>query len=283
MSLPDVIIDASLISILMHAKSPVSKSADEPMRQMERKKSAAVTKTVSSGLKSKLSSLTPVEKLTEVESKIPPPKAVSPEEASLRKEESSSSKRAALGELLKEECTKCPLAKTRNKYVFGSGKAGAPIMVIGEAPGREEDEQGLPFVGSAGKLLTDMLAAINIDRTKDVFITNVLKCRPPDNRTPDTAEITACLPILKRQIDIVKPEAILLLGRIAASALLDIHDSVAKIRGRELDLNGIPAIVTYHPAALLRNAEYKRPAWEDLKRFRDLLIRKGVYERLGKK
>ena len=156
-------------------------------------------------------------------------------------------------------------------------------MIIGEAPGHEEDEQGLPFVGAAGKLLTTMLSAITIDRTTDVFITNVLKCRPPENRTPGTSEIITCLPMLKQQIDIMQPKAILLLGRIAAHALLDISDSIAKMRLQVFDYNGISTMVTYHPAALLRNTDYKRPAWEDLQRFRDLLSTAGVYGSLHKK
>ena len=139
-------------------------------------------------------------------------------------------------------------------------------MVIGEAPGAEEDEQGLPFVGAAGQLLTNMLAAINLNRNKDIFITNVLKCRPPANRSPESAEIQLCTPLLCRQIEIIKPRAILLLGRIAAHAVLGISESIAKLRSKVHDYNGIPAMVIYHPAALLRNAQYKRPAG-DLRNF----------------
>lgn len=149
-------------------------------------------------------------------------------------------------------------------------------MVIGEAPGSEEDNQGLPFVGEAGQLLTKMLAAIGLDRNKDVFITNVLKCRPPENRNPETSEVLACIPLLLTQIAVIKPKAILILGRIAAHALLGCTDSIAKLRSKVHDYNGIPLMVVYHPAALLRNAEYKKPAWEDLQKFKVLMESLGI-------
>lgn len=187
-------------------------------------------------------------------------------------------KRDALKNLYFEGCERCVLSKTRKKYVFGAGSAGAPVMVIGEAPGADEDDQGLPFVGAAGQLLTSMLKAINLDRKKDVFITNILKCRPPENRSPESSEIITCLPILAKQIDIIKPKAILLLGRIAAHSLLGSTESIQALRSKTHMYKNIPAMVIYHPAALLRNAEYKRPAWEDLKKFQQLLADLGVYE-----
>jgi uracil-DNA glycosylase len=187
-------------------------------------------------------------------------------------------KRAALRVLYYEGCTKCPLAKTRKTYVFGEGRADGPVMVIGEAPGAEEDDQGLPFVGAAGQLLNSMLAAIGLDRKKNVFIANILKCRPPENRNPESSEIITCLPVIKKQIDIIKPKAILLLGRIAAHSLLSTTDSIAAMRGKTHLYNNIPSMVVYHPAALLRNPEYKRPAWEDLQKFQKLLTDLGVYE-----
>jgi uracil-DNA glycosylase len=173
-------------------------------------------------------------------------------------------------------CKQCSLSKTRKTFVFGSGNVEAPVMVIGEAPGAEEDAQGLPFVGRAGKLLTEMLAAINLDRQKDTFITNILKCRPPENRTPENAEIIECLPLLKKQIEIIKPRVLLFLGRIAAHALLDRTDSLGKLREEQHSYQSIPVIVTYHPAALLRSPEYKRPAWEDLQKLQKLLKELGV-------
>ena len=189
------------------------------------------------------------------------------------------SKRSALVELYHEveNCQGCSLSTSRNKLVFGAGKASAPLMIIGEAPGFEEDRHGKPFIGRAGALLTKMLAAINLNREKDVFITNVLKCRPPENRNPNQTEAIACMPILNRQIRIIDPKAILALGRIAAHELLNITESIGKLRAETHNYNGIPVIVTYHPAALLRNERYKRPAWEDLQRLQQILREKGVY------
>jgi uracil-DNA glycosylase family 4 len=190
-------------------------------------------------------------------------------------------KRAVFKEIYAARCGKCALAKTRRTFVFGAGNVGAPLMIVGEAPGAEEDEQGLPFVGAAGRLLTELLEGVAIDRKKDVFITNVLKCRPPDNRTPDAAEVVACLPLLQRQIEVMSPRLLLLLGRIAAHALLGTADpssaglrrmdGIGKLRGREHEYRGIPALVTYHPAALLRTTEYRGPVEEDFRRVAGLL------------
>jgi|WetSurMetagenome_2_1015567.scaffolds.fasta_scaffold177489_2 uracil-DNA glycosylase len=174
-------------------------------------------------------------------------------------------KRAVFTKMYTARCGKCTLAKTRTKFVFGSGNVDAPLMIIGEAPGAEEDLQGLPFVGAAGQLLTELLAAIAIDRKKDVFITNILKCRPPDNRTPDAGEVAACLLLVQKQIEVIAPRLLLLLGRIAAHALLGTVDSIGKLRGRVHEYRGIPAVVTYHPAALLRTAEYRRPTEDDFR------------------
>jgi DNA polymerase len=162
--------------------------------------------------------------------------------------------------------------------VFGTGNPEALFMVIGEAPGEEEDLQGQPFVGAAGALLTKMLSAIDIDRKKHVFIANILKCRPPQNRNPETAEVQACSGILSRQIEIIAPKVILLLGRIAAHALLDTTDSISKMRSSTHEYKGIPVFVTYHPAALLRNDSYRRPAWEDLQKLQKILKDVGVYD-----
>jgi uracil-DNA glycosylase len=182
--------------------------------------------------------------------------------------------RDALVKLYNENknCLACGLGKLRHNFVFGSGNAHASLMLIGEAPGADEDEQGLPFVGKAGELLTKMLAAINIDRKKHVFIANVLKCRPPENRNPEQAEILACKHILLSQIDIINPKVILLLGRIAAHTLLDTNASIAALRTQTHTVAGIPAFVTYHPAALLRNEDNKKPAWEDMQKLQRVLI-----------
>lgn len=188
-------------------------------------------------------------------------------------------KRAALRMLYYAGCSSCGLAATRKSFVFGAGNADAPVMVIGEAPGSEEDDQGMPFVGPPGQLLTSMLSAIKLDKNKNVFITNVLKCRPPENRAPQSAEIVKCMPILEKQIAIIQPKAILLLGRIASHSVLGSTDTIANLRSKILKYkNSIPAMVIYHPAALLRNPEYKRPAWDDLQKFQSLLTDLGVYE-----
>jgi uracil-DNA glycosylase family 4 len=184
-------------------------------------------------------------------------------------------KRAVFKEMYIAQCSACPLAATRHSFVFGAGNVDAPLMIVGEAPGAEEDAQGLPFIGAAGQLLTTLLSAIGLDRKKDTFITNILKCRPPANRTPESAEIAVCLPLLYRQIDTMAPRLLLLLGRIAAHALLDKPDSIIKLRGPIHSFRGIPALVTYHPAAILRNPEYQGPAEEDFRRAAQLLKESG--------
>ncbi|MBS1904315.1 MAG: uracil-DNA glycosylase [Bacteroidetes bacterium] len=169
-----------------------------------------------------------------------------------------------------ENCTKCPLHETRTKFVFGVGNPNAKVMVIGEAPGADEDKKGEPFVGRAGQLLDKMLLAINFPR-EEVFIANILKSRPPGNRDPQPAEVAACEPYLWKQIDIIKPKMILCMGRIAGINLLKNGiDTLAKLRGNVYDFRGAKVMVTYHPAALLRNPNWKHGAWEDLQKFRAL-------------
>ncbi|RKY86130.1 uracil-DNA glycosylase [candidate division KSB1 bacterium] len=162
-----------------------------------------------------------------------------------------------------KDCTKCSLGLTRTNFVFGTGSPEAKMMLIGEAPGREEDLQGEPFVGRAGQLLNRILKAINLER-EEVYIANILKCRPPYNRDPDKKEIEMCFPYLLRQIDIINPKIILILGRVAAHVLLDSSDSMALLRGKIHYYKNSKVIVTYHPAALLRNPNLKRPTWEDV-------------------
>ncbi len=166
-----------------------------------------------------------------------------------------------------KNCKKCHLYRTRTNFVFGAGNPEANLMLIGEAPGREEDLQGEPFVGAAGKLLDKMLAAIKFSR-EEVFIANILKCRPPENRDPQIDEIEACKPYLLQQIKIIQPKIICALGRISAQVLLQTKSALGQLRGKIHDFNGIEFLVTYHPAALLRYQQYKRPAWEDLKLLR---------------
>jgi uracil-DNA glycosylase family 4 len=161
-------------------------------------------------------------------------------------------------------CTRCGLHKTRTQTVFGVGDENADWMLIGEAPGAEEDRLGDPFVGQAGKLLDNMLAAIDLHRTKNVYIANVLKCRPPGNRNPQPEEVAQCSPHLLKQIELVKPKLILAMGRFAAQTLLNTEASIAALRGKVHRYAGVPLIVTYHPAYLLRNLTDKAKAWEDL-------------------
>jgi len=167
------------------------------------------------------------------------------------------------------KCTKCRLHEKRNKFVFGTGNPNADVLVIGEGPGAEEDKQGLPFVGRAGKLLTDMLKAIKFER-EEVYIGNVVKCRPPENRTPMQDEMDTCMPYLKKQVELIKPKLILCLGLTAAKGLLKKRESLGELRKSIFEYEGAKVIVTYHPAALLRNPHWKKDCWEDLKKFRKL-------------
>jgi DNA polymerase len=172
-------------------------------------------------------------------------------------------------EKLIDQCTKCKLHKGRNKFVFGTGNPNADVLVIGEGPGAEEDKQGLPFVGRAGQLLTDMLKAIKFSRD-EVYIGNIVKCRPPENRTPMQDEMDMCMPYLKKQCELIKPKLILCLGLTAAKGLLKKRESLGVLRKSIFDYQGAKVIVTYHPAALLRNPHWKKDCWEDLKKFRKL-------------
>ena len=168
-----------------------------------------------------------------------------------------------------KNCQRCGLAKNRTKLVFGSGNPNSKIMLIGEAPGFYEDCEGKPFVGKAGQLLDKILKAIELSRD-DVFITNVVKCRPPENRDPQPDEWGTCNFILKRQIEIIKPQFILILGRIAATVVLEKEESISNLRGKVYQVFDAKAVVTYHPAALLRNAGLKRSTWEDVQLFQKL-------------
>jgi uracil-DNA glycosylase family 4 len=170
------------------------------------------------------------------------------------------------------ECRRCPLYATARNPVPGTGDPDADLMVVGEAPGANEDEQGVPFVGQAGQLLTKILEAIALSRG-DVFIANVLKHRPPGNRNPLPEEVVACSPYLVRQIELVRPKVILALGTFAAQTLLDTKLTIGKLRGQVHRYYGVPLVVTYHPAALLRNPSWKRPTWEDVQLARRILDR----------
>lgn len=167
------------------------------------------------------------------------------------------------------ECMNCPLGATRNQFVFGSGSLEAGIMFVGEAPGADEDRAGLPFVGTAGQLLTKIIEAMGLSR-EEVYICNILKCRPPNNRDPQPEEIAQCEPYLKRQIELVQPSVLCTLGRFAAQTLLGSDLTMGCLRQGEHRYEGIPLVATYHPAALLRNPQWKRPTWEDIKKVRRL-------------
>lgn len=170
-----------------------------------------------------------------------------------------------------KECQLCPLGATRTKFVFGVGNPNADLMLIGEAPGRNEDLQGEPFVGRAGQLLDKILAAIDLSR-EEVYIANVLKCRPPNNRDPLKSESDTCQPYLKQQIELIKPKLILALGRVSGAWLLGEDLALKDMRNNSYRYNGIEMMVTYHPAALLRNPNWKRPCWEDMQKVRDRIL-----------
>jgi DNA polymerase len=174
-------------------------------------------------------------------------------------------------------CSQCGLGKTRTNLVFGDGNPDADIMVIGEAPGKDEDLKGKPFVGRAGKLLTKIIESINLKR-EDVYIANICKCRPPGNRAPLQDEVAACMPFLLRQIEIIKPAFILALGATAVGSLTGTKPVMAQARGKLTDFHGVQMLITYHPAALLYNPNLKRQVWEDMK-----LLRKLYDEYLAKK
>jgi DNA polymerase len=170
-----------------------------------------------------------------------------------------------------EQCKLCPeLARTRNKVVFGAGNIHARLVFVGEAPGADEDQQGLPFVGRAGQLLTRIIEAMGMTRDQ-VFICNVLKCRPPNNRPPAPSEVVNCRPFLKRQLELIKPKVIVALGNHAVKALLQKEEGISSLRGTFQEYEGIPVMCTYHPAYLLRSPGEKRKVWEDMKKVMKLL------------
>lgn len=170
------------------------------------------------------------------------------------------------------DCQRCRLCQQRKTIVYGVGNPRAELVFVGEAPGADEDEQGIPFVGRAGQLLTRMLAAIELSRD-DVYICNVIKCRPPGNRSPERDEIGTCAPFLFRQLDVIQPKVICCLGSVALNTLLGTNQPISRIRGQIFDYRGTALIATFHPAYLLRNPNAKREVWEDLKKIRDYLRR----------
>lgn len=173
-------------------------------------------------------------------------------------------------------CTRCRLSATRTQVVFGSGDPDADLMFVGEAPGAQEDEQGVPFVGRSGQLLDRLVSEEMGLSRNDSYIANVVKCRPPGNRDPEPDEVVACRGFLERQIDLVQPRVVVVLGRIAAHTLLGNDTPIGKMRGKWYEIRGLPAMVTFHPAALLRNPALKRSVWEDMQQVRDRLAALGA-------
>ncbi len=196
------------------------------------------------------------------EAEMPEPK---PAPAAPARNETLEDIRADLG-----ECMRCRLSEKRSSIVFGVGNPKAELMFIGEGPGHEEDRQGIPFVGAAGQLLTKIIQAIDLTR-EQVYIANVVKCRPPNNREPEPEEAETCRPFLDRQIDAVRPKVICALGRVSALNLLRTDEGITRLRGRIFSYRGAKLVPTYHPAFLLRNPEKKRECWEDMKLVKKLL------------
>jgi uracil-DNA glycosylase len=170
------------------------------------------------------------------------------------------------------DCQRCKLAPKRTNIVFGSGNPDAELVFVGEAPGFDEDQQGLPFVGRAGQLLTKIIESINLKR-EDVYICNVLKCRPPENRNPEPDEVAACNPFMKKQLAAIRPKVVCCLGTFAAQTVLKTVAPISKLRGKFYDMDGIRVIATFHPAYLLRSPDKKREVWEDMKQIRAELFR----------
>ncbi|MFP4663066.1 MAG: uracil-DNA glycosylase [Bacteroidales bacterium] len=164
------------------------------------------------------------------------------------------------------ECTKCSLSESRQNAVFGQGSTNAGIFIIGEGPGAEEDKQGLPFVGRSGQLLDKILSACNFTREKHVFIGNIVKCRPPENRNPEPGEMNTCLPWLYQQIEMIDPPILVLLGSTALKGMIDSNGKISELRGNWLEWNNRHVMPTYHPAALLHNPTLKKEVWEDFKK-----------------
>jgi uracil-DNA glycosylase len=199
----------------------------------------------------------------------PPPAAAAPT-APLDGEAAGRSAELAALAVAVAACTRCRLAEGRHKVVFGCGNPAAELMFVGEGPGADEDRQGLPFVGAAGELLTRIIQAIEMTR-EQVYIANVVKCRPPGNRDPQPDEVAACRGYLEKQIALIRPKVLVALGKVAAQTLLGNDSPIGRMRGQWHQVQGIPTMVTYHPAALLRNPALKRPTWEDIQQVRDHL------------
>lgn len=189
-----------------------------------------------------------------------------------REQKTGNRDRGSLDEIRAEigDCRRCKLSKGRKNIVFGVGNPKARLMFIGEGPGADEDMQGIPFVGRAGQLLTKIIAAMGF-RREDVYIANIVKCRPPGNRNPEPDEVATCIPFLIKQVKAIRPEVIVCLGSVATQNLLGTEEKITKLRGNFTEWQGIPVMPTYHPAFLLRNPNMKKPVWEDMQKVMNLL------------
>jgi len=269
-AISDLLQNEAVKSVIAHAELynnlPVSASnfwESEILNQSRAQKTKPVKEQIA---KIESTESTNIPKVQTVAEKIIPKRVV------LENAANDSELTASLADLKNEvsSCVACSLHKTRKQIVFGEGSNRIPLVCIGEAPGEEEDKSGSPFVGKAGQLLTRMLEAININRS-DIYICNVLKCRPPMNRDPNSDEVASCSGYLDRQLAILKPMYILALGRIAAKRLLKLDYTMAQFRTQMYEYQGVPVLVTYHPSALLRNPNWKQPAWDDLQKLQKLL------------
>jgi DNA polymerase len=206
-----------------------------------------------------------------VQPEVPAEMSPTPEKTEPPSSQSTADVLAQIRTEIGPDCTRCKLCKQgRTQVVFGVGNPQAQLMFVGEAPGQDEDIQGEPFVGRAGQLLTKIIEAIGLSRS-DVYIANVIKCRPPNNRNPEPDEVATCEPFLFRQIDAIKPKVIVALGTFAAQCLLKTTDPISRMRGRTFNYRGAQLIPTFHPAFLLRSPDRKRDVWEDMKKVRALL------------
>jgi uracil-DNA glycosylase len=199
------------------------------------------------------------------------PAPVAADDDDIDSELATRKRRLAMLEERVHACTRCQLHSGRINAVPGTGVLDPLVMVIGEGPGADEDHRGLPFVGRAGQFLDKWLEAVGLSRTTNAYISNIVKCRPPENRDPLPHESEACLPYLREQISLIRPMTIMTVGRIASGILIGSDAGIGKLRGRTYYYDGIPLVPTYHPSGVLRNPEYKRPVWEDLKRLRALI------------
>lgn len=282
-SMPDFSIDPDCITILAGINIAIN-TAKHDAPPGDYRTAPPPKRSSATPLKNRLSQLRPVSRLVPSMPAIAPAGITSQPAASEGPDKTILfSKRSRLKEMYMAGCKRCSLSESRKKLVFGSGNADASVMIIGDSPGSEDDEQGVPFAGEDGKLLTAMLSAIGLDRSRDVFITTLLKCRPVDGRSLQPESVATCLPVLKRQIDIIRPKAMLLLGSATARFLLNADETPDRLQSAHPVYGEIPVMVIHSPVELLEDTALKRSTWEELKNFRKLLTDTGVYGSIYKK